>query len=227
MDLAQISTRTEELAARFGVRSPRVESGTACLRARVRKGKPILAIGAAFDDVPAAEQDGALARAVVLLDLIRTGQTKFSFAIGLLLQVPIVVLAVVAINRGVPLWQPIWPLAVALMLAVFGLFAAFAVWYRSIVYRLDRRVLQVMGRPLVDLMLEVDARERAQRRGLGMLGNLCVPGETRRRKRLDTIVPNRGARRSILASRKPNYWLSEHQRNRLRSTTFGRDLDAH
>ncbi|WP_405165977.1 hypothetical protein OG203_13385 [Nocardia sp. NBC_01499] len=187
MDLDSISACAKELAARFDVRPPHIEAGFVPkwlpdgVHPLLRRRQPVVVIGTGFgDSLSAAEQEGALASAVVGLELAWAGRQKFALTVGLVGAVAILFLIGVT---GGPNWQSI--VAATVAYAVWSVVAT-VVRSRRIAYEVDRRVAEVMGRPFLDLMFELDARQRSQRRSLaGKIVNLRVPSEARRAKRLD------------------------------------------
>lgn len=191
MDLARISTRTDELAAKFSVPALHVESGKVPewnpdgVRLRYRKRQPILVIGTAFDKLTAAEQDGTLASAVVIQDLFKTGLQKFGIAVTLVLVSMAIALGYFGARNDMPTWLFALLLVVEIVICYFVVHLA---RMRRIVYQLDRRRAEVLGRPHVDMMLDLDHRQRSEIRGfVGIVIKLATPSEARRTKRLDAI----------------------------------------
>lgn len=173
----------------FGVRTPHIEKGSVPawmpegLRATTRRRQPVLAAGPAFGKLSPAEQDGALAIAMVALDLFSTGRTKLLAAVTLPTLVVGLPLSYIAGTQGVPIWVPVSAVTVTYVL---GMVSAYAVWARRVSYRVDRRVADVLGRPVMDLMLDLDTRARTQLPRLVRLYlKLFSPPESLRSKRLD------------------------------------------
>ncbi|MEU1980963.1 hypothetical protein [Nocardia sp. NPDC019395] len=190
MDLDRISTRAAELAASFEVRAPRVVAGevpawvTERLRCSGRKRQPVLTVGAGFEDLSATEQDGALANAIVVGDLVRTGQAKTALAFGLPFVAVGYPLIVVAVFQGIPVWAVV---SVFAALYVCGHLLTFALRARRIIYRVDNRVAEVMGRPVVDVMIDHDIRNHPLLPGLARLFLAAYsPTVAQRVRRLDT-----------------------------------------
>ncbi|MFI7003569.1 hypothetical protein [Nocardia sp. NPDC050175] len=189
VDLAQISTRTDELAATFSVPALHVEHGKVPawnpdgVLLRYRKRKPILVIGTVFDKLTPAEQDGTLASVVVLQHLLATGVYKFWAAFGLVVVALELVLGYFVGKHDMPTWQFALLVLVEFVVCFFVLQV---VRLRRIVFRLDRRRAEVLGRPHMDMMLDRDSRQRSEFRGfIGAYLRLVTPREARRAKRLD------------------------------------------
>ncbi|MFB8005159.1 hypothetical protein [Nocardia sp. NPDC056000] len=191
MDLDQISTQAEQLASRLGVLTPRAESGRTpdwCadgVLPRIRKGRPVLIIGPAFDSLSPMEQQGVLAEAMLSVDLQWVGRYKPLIAVVLLVLVPYLALSVFAaeaIMSRMASWQ--WGL-LGLTAYIVGLVVTRIVWARHIIYALDRRMIEAFGRDVVDVMFDLDDRSRARARGLlGVLVKCGMPDKARRAERL-------------------------------------------
>lgn len=190
VDLDRISTRTAELAASFGVRAPRVVAGnvptwsTAGLRYATGKRPPVLRVGARFGDLPAAEQDGALAITVVAGELYRVGAFKTGFIFGFCSALIGLPLVFVAVLQQIPSSVVLPAVAV---LYVLSYLLTFARRSRRIIYRIDHRVAEVMGRPVMDLMIDHDIRNYHLIRGFMRLYlRAFSPTVAERVRRLDT-----------------------------------------
>ncbi|MFI5783457.1 hypothetical protein [Nocardia sp. NPDC051570] len=182
--MAQISTHAEELAARFDARPPHVESGMVSkwrvdgVQARFRKKQPVVVIGPVFTELSAQEKEGALAEAVVLLDILWTGRYYPLTAATLVVLAPYLLLSFFAGGFGLSpwLWGSAW-----LALFVLGRAAAQLIWSRIAIHRMDRRVAEVLGRPMLNIVLDLDDRTRSQVRGrAGILVKLTMPSKARR-----------------------------------------------
>ncbi|MEU7629830.1 hypothetical protein AB0C34_07565 [Nocardia sp. NPDC049220] len=198
VNLDQIRTLTGELAARFGVQPPHIELGNVpewCLdgvRPQLRKGQAVVMVGSAFNDyLSLAEQEGALAEAVVILDSLKSGR-RFLVASRLLLGAAAIILSGIGGWFAAVYDMPWWPVApVVLVPYAIARYLVVVVRFRRALYQMDRRVAEVMGRPLIDLMLNLDGRVRSQLRGpVGILVKMSTPSEAERAKRLNTR--NRG-----------------------------------
>ncbi|MFD4404259.1 hypothetical protein ACFWPH_16025 [Nocardia sp. NPDC058499] len=128
---------------------------TSGLRVPAWTWKPAIKVGAGFGRLPAAEQDGALAIVIVLGNLFRTGAVKAAviyvlcfIAIGY----PLVFLAAYSGTSSAVV------LPVLLACYVFGYLLMSALRLRRIIYRVDHRVAEVMGRPVVDSMMDHEIR---------------------------------------------------------------------
>lgn len=195
VDLDQLSARAGELAVEFGVRAPRVKRGRLPqawfpdgVMIRMMVLRPVVVIGAAFDDLSVAEQEGVLAGVTVQADLIRRGALKFCTAATILVGAPTLLLAYGSGRADVPV-SP----ALVLLLMMFGVgyFAAWVAWGRRLVYRTDRRVAEVMGPAVMHRLLDLGRRVRYQRRGLvGLYVNVFVPGEAKRADAISFIPPD-------------------------------------
>ncbi|MGI5218507.1 hypothetical protein [Nocardia sp. CA-290969] len=190
MDLDRISTRTAELAASFGVRAPHVVAGKvptwsiAGLRYAIWKRPPVLRVEARFGDLPAAEQDGALAITVVAGDLYRRGAYKTVFAYVLSFSVVSFPLLYLAALHRIPS-SLVFPVFMALY--VCGYLLTFALRSRRIIYRIDHRVAEVMGRPVVDMMIDYGIRNDHLVRGfIRLYFTAFSPTVAQRVRRLDT-----------------------------------------
>ncbi|MGW0182989.1 hypothetical protein [Nocardia sp. NPDC003345] len=189
MDLDRIGTRTAEIAESLGVRTPRVVAGKvpAYATERVRhsfyKRRPTLTVGAGFDDLPPIEQDGALANALVVTDLVRKGQTKAALAYA----VPAVAVGYPLLYLSILHGNPVWAtLSAFIVLYVCGHLLTFGLRFRRIGYRVDRTVAEAMGREVVDAMIDHDIRNRPSLPVLARLYyTIYWPSEARRARRLD------------------------------------------
>ncbi|MFE3822469.1 hypothetical protein [Nocardia tengchongensis] len=166
MDLDEFGRRSEELAARLGVPSPDVESGSLpewCvngLRLRRKKRQTVVVVGAAFDGLSAAEQEGALAYVVAAsgfaaaaADRDNTGLKRVSRIIGFVLGASISL----TILLGAVGSSAVLASASVLVLSVFAFGAVIVAWTRRMIYRTDHLVT-----PLAHFDLpELSARARA------------------------------------------------------------------
>ncbi|WP_194836711.1 hypothetical protein [Nocardia sp. XZ_19_369] len=211
VDLDQISTRIDELATRFGVPAPRVVAGGERVQLRWRRGRPVVLVGPAFDELPAAEQAGVLSGAVVFADLLAAERRDKAWrTFGFVATAVIGIVAFAGLESGIPPWLVLLSSVLAFAISYLTMLT---VRYRRLVYRGDRRMAQVLGRPLIDQALDADAARRSSSKGVQRIWhNLCVPDETRRAKNLDAPPRPRRARRMTRASKKPNYWVSADQR---------------
>lgn len=157
----------------------------------VGDGRPVLTVGDGFEDLPPVEQDGALANALVADDLVRTGQAKTALAFGLPFVAVGYPLIWVSVSHGNSLGAT---LSVFVALYMFGHLLTFAVRARRLLYRVDRRVAEVMGRPVADAMIAHDSRNRPQ---LPVLVRLMLapywPSEAKRARSLETVFGPRVA----------------------------------
>ncbi|MGY2062411.1 hypothetical protein ACW9HQ_46660 [Nocardia gipuzkoensis] len=120
--------------------------------------------------------------ACVLLDLAKTGRPGCSFLYGIIVGMVAMILPYFAGKHGMALWQMLSALAAAI--AACGLGAAM-VWSRQLIYRMDRRVAEVMGTPLMEVMFDLDGRSRARLRGpVGIFVKLSMPSTAQRAQRL-------------------------------------------
>ncbi|CAM4437838.1 hypothetical protein NONI108955_28235 [Nocardia ninae] len=214
VDLDQISTRIDELATTFGVPAPRVVAGGDRVRLRWRRGQPVIVVGPAFDGLPAAEQESTLAGAVVFADLLAAERRDNAWRTFGFAEAAVIGLVTFAgIVGGMPPWLV---LLSSVLVFVISHLTLLVVRYRRLIYRGNRRMAQVMGRPLMDQALAADAVRRANSRGVQRLWiDLCIPNETRRAMNLGAPPRLRRVPRFSRASKKPNYWLSADQRRRL------------
>ncbi|MEV0712547.1 hypothetical protein [Nocardia aurea] len=195
VNLDRISTRAAELAGSFGVQAPQIVAGNvpAWVNERllysVRHRQPVVIVGAGFDDLSATEQDGALANAIVAGDLYQAGTFKTGFIFGLCATVASLPMAYVAIQQGVPNWVVFSVLAAVYVL---GYLLTFALRSRRIVHHVDRRIAEVMGRSVVNSMIDRDIRDRPLLRGFAWLfRTVYSPTESQRVRRLDTSFGSR------------------------------------
>ncbi|MFD6162316.1 hypothetical protein ACFWF7_39105 [Nocardia sp. NPDC060256] len=201
MNSDQISMQTAELASRFGVLAPHVESGDVpdwCadgVQPRFRTRQPVLIIGPAFDKLSPAEQQGALAAAMLSLDLQWTGRYKPLIATMLLVMPPLLTLIFLVSGAIGPVSAPWHWALVALMAFIVVRFVVHLVLARRIIYVLDRRMTEAFGQGLVHAIFDLDDRSRAQARGaVGILIKLGVPSKIQRTNRLGTdLLKNRAA----------------------------------
>lgn len=195
VDLDDLSTRAGELAVQLGVRAPRIKAGRLPkswfpegVLIRMLAVHPVVVIGASFDDLSAAEQEGTLASVTVQADLMRQSALKFATAAVLLVGAPTWLFA-----YGLGLADAPAPLALVLLLMTFGTgyFAAWVAWGRRLVYRTDRRIAEVLGRPVMHALLDLDRRLRYQRRGIvGIYVNLFVPSAANRADAISYLAPS-------------------------------------
>lgn len=123
---------------------------------------------------------------MVTLDHFRTGRYKPLAAVMLPVLILGLPLSYVAGAQGIPSWVPTLTIMVTGLLGSIG---AYAVWGRHITYRIDHRVTEVMGRPFMDTVLDLDARKRPQIHGLARLYLTVVsPSEAQRATRLDGFL---------------------------------------
>ncbi len=190
MDPEEIGTRTAELASRFGVAAPRVELGPVpswCadgMRPQVRAEGTVLIVGSAYETLEPEERRGALAQAVLALDLHDAGRFQpiiaALFAWGLST-------AMLGLPFGTPSWQAT---VFALVPCALTLLAVHAVRSRRIVYDVDHRMTAVLGPATVAAVLDLDERSRTRARGLGgAYVRLVQPSRTRRARRLEGEPP--------------------------------------
>jgi hypothetical protein len=126
---------------------------------------------------------------MVILDLRRTGRRKFWAAGWLLGLIAIILSAVGGWFAGA--YDMPWSLAAMTALVAYSItvLTQHGMRARRITYQMDRRVTEVMGRPFMDVMLDLDSRQRSQIRGpVGILVKIA-PSEARRVKRLNTTKP--------------------------------------
>ncbi len=173
----------------FGVRAPRVVAGKVPawviegLRYSVRK-QPVITVGAGFGGMTAAEQDGALANAIVASDLYRIGAVKILLTYSLCFVAVGGPLVFVAAYHRTPTWVT---LSVYGALYALGYLLTFALRSRRVIYRVDHRVAEVLGRPVVDLMIDHDIRHEHMIPGFVRLFLLVYgPTVAQRVRRLDT-----------------------------------------
>ncbi|MEU4315250.1 hypothetical protein [Nocardia sp. NPDC024068] len=189
MDLDRISTRAAELAADFGVRTPRVVVGsvpqwvTWRLRYSVRKREPVLTIAAGFGDLPVSEQDAALANMIVVGHTYRAGATRTALIFALCFVVASWPLMYAAAYHGTPIEVTV---SVFGTLYVFGYLLTFALRSRHVIHRSDHRVAEVMGRSAVDSMIDHDIRNGHMIRGfIRLYLTAFSPTIAQRMRRLD------------------------------------------
>jgi hypothetical protein len=157
------------------------------LRISGRKQQPVLTVGAGYEDLPTVEQEGALANALVAGDLFWTGRYKTALTFSVpFLAVSWVLMYVAALN-GFPA-SVVMPVFAVLYL--FGYLLTFALRTRRIIYRVDHTVAEVLGRSVVDAMIDHDIRNRPLLPGLARLLIAPSPTEAQRAQRLaDTFGP--------------------------------------
>ncbi|MEV0467055.1 hypothetical protein AB0I30_21090 [Nocardia tengchongensis] len=197
MDLDEIGRRSEELAARLGVPSPDVESGSLpewCLnglRLHRRKRQAVVVVGATFDGLSAAEQEGALAYVVAAAGFVvaaagrdNTGLKRVSRILGFVLGAALSLTIVLgAMGSSAALAS-----ASVMVLSVFAFVAMIVAWTRRMIYRTDHLVTEVMGRPVMDMLF---AREHRGPRPPGLRGlysRVAVPSDRQRLERLNAVL---------------------------------------
>ncbi|MFF2396317.1 hypothetical protein [Nocardia sp. NPDC058114] len=197
MDQDQIETQVGELAQRFGVQAPQVELGNApdwCVdgvHPRLTVEQFVLVIGPRYDELSPLQQRGALAEAIVSADLQRAGRFAPVIAALMLLGVlhpAMSYLAEYATGLGI-LPEILWWQVLALVLVTYGVSAVaiHVFWSRRIIYRLDRRMADVLGAEMVSSMLDLDERSRRRARGLkGITLKFLWPSKTRRERRIES-----------------------------------------
>lgn len=153
------------------------------LRYSIRKRKPVLTVGAGFSDLAAAEQDAALANTIVAGHLYRAGATKTALIFALCFVVCSWPLMYAAAYHGTPMWVT---LSVFGPLYIFGHLLTFALRSRRVIHRVDHRVAEVMGRSVVDTMIDHDIRNQHMIRGFVRLYfTVWSPTIAQRIRRLD------------------------------------------
>ncbi len=154
------------------------------LHHQLRDDGPVLVVGPAFATLSPQERRGALAQAVVALNLQDAG--RFLPVLGVLLVLAVSFTAFGSLP-GVSVWQGT---ALALIPFAAGLLAIQAAWSRSIIYRADRRMTDVLGPEIVAATMRLDERSRTRARGLGgVFVRLTLPSRTRRARRLEAEPP--------------------------------------
>lgn len=154
------------------------------LRYSTRKLEPVLTIGTGFDELPAAEQDGALATTIVAGHLYRTGGTKTTLVFALCFVVVTWPLMYAAAYHGTPIGVTA---SVVGSVYIIAYLSALALRSRRVIHRVDHRVAEVMGRSVVDLMIDHDIRNQHMIRGLVRLYLTAFsPTLAQRMRRLDT-----------------------------------------
>lgn len=191
VDLAEISTRTRELAAKMGTQAPDVQSGSVPswvaegLRVLPKRGRTVLRVGPAFGELSESEQNSVLASTLVVADLYRRGSWKplAVSAIALVLALPADFIAGL---QGIPAWP-----AILGTLAICGIsyVVAYMIWGRQLTYQHDRRLTELMGRGVMEVLLGLDARKRRELEGWPLVVvTLACPPESRRAERLDALA---------------------------------------
>ncbi|MCP2318389.1 hypothetical protein APR12_003742 [Nocardia amikacinitolerans] len=154
-------------------------------KVRIQKGQPILVVGPTFADHSRAEQDYMVTGILLAMDLVMRRRLLFSYAVSLSLALPLGFASGGAIASGIPAWLVV-PASMAVWVTCYV--AAHMVRLRRFAYRVDRRMVEEMGRPLMDTMLDFDRRMRDRRPGLlGRLLKLSSASPSQRAKRLDAI----------------------------------------
>lgn len=173
VDQDQIEAQVGELAQRFGVQAPQVELGSApdwCVDGVHGRWTPenfVLIVGPRYDELSPLQQRGALAQSMVSADLQRAG--IFAPAIATLMLLGVLHAAMsyltgyatdLGILPEIPRWQV---LALVLVTFVVSAVAVHVFWFRRVMYRLDRRMTDVLGAEVVSSMLDLDERSRRRR----------------------------------------------------------------
>lgn len=125
------------------------------LRYSVRKRQPVVTVATEFGDLSAAEQDSALATTIVAGHLYRTGAVKTALTYGLCFAAVGLPLVYIAAYHGAPKWLTLSTIG---SLYAFGYLLTFALRSRRVLHRVDHRVAEVMGRSVVDVMIDHDTR---------------------------------------------------------------------
>lgn len=196
VDMDRIRTDVEQLAARFGVSAPSVEAGQVsewCLdgvepRFRTQQ-PPMVTIGPIFDSLSLPERQGALAEAIVSLDLQWAGRYRFLLTVLVMVVGPYLALELVDrldLLPGMTRWH--WG-GLILLTCLTGILVAHCVYGRRAIYQLDRRMTEVMGRELTELTIALGARSRA---AAGGFMRLSTPNAPQRLRRLDSDPPSGG-----------------------------------
>ncbi|UGT63115.1 hypothetical protein [Nocardia asteroides] len=187
MNVDDIGTRTRELATRLGIQPPQVQEGPVPawiaegVRAVPQPDRTLLVVGPGFGELAPAERDAGLASAMVVAELYRRGKWK-PLAAAAVLTVAVGVLAFLLVS---PKWLVI-PIVVVLF--PIGFVLAQALWLRGVAYGHDRRLAEVFGRDTPELLLELNARNEHEIRGV-LRAYLAVsnPARSRRRARLRSV----------------------------------------
>ncbi|MGW4535977.1 hypothetical protein ACWEOI_33970 [Nocardia sp. NPDC004340] len=195
MDLDEVGRRSEALAARLGVPAPDVESGNlpewclSGLRLRRKNRHVVVVVGNAFEGLSAVEQEGALAYMVAAsggyagapANRDSAGWKRISQIVGFVLGVAVpLTIFFTAVGSSAALGS-----AVVMVLSMFALLAVVVSWTRRMIYRTDHLVTEVMGRPVMEMLL---ARERGGPRPpllRSLYVRAAVPSYRRRVERLN------------------------------------------
>ncbi|MEU6586537.1 hypothetical protein [Nocardia sp. NPDC046763] len=151
----------------------------------------MIVVGSAFDGLSWAGREGALASALAVLDLLKAGRRTFQTAVVVIPLLMTLLLMFIQMHYGI---SPLQSIPLATISALTYLLGACGVWSRVIIYRMDRRVTQVMGRPVIDGIFEGDRRDRTQSRGVRRAVLVMFsPSVSRRVKRLNASAPSDAA----------------------------------
>lgn len=187
MELDDIGARTRELAARLEISPPRIEEGPVAawvaegVRAVPRPEQTLLVVGPAFGELTPAERDAGLASAMVIAELYRRGR-----------RTPLIAAGAFTLAAGAAtffLADPWWLVVPAVVLLFpISFVLAQALWLRGIAYGHDRRLAEVFGRDTPELLLDLNARNRHEIRGV-LRAYLAVanPARSRRSKRISSV----------------------------------------
>ncbi|MEV0358788.1 hypothetical protein AB0H71_22300 [Nocardia sp. NPDC050697] len=187
MKLDDIDARTRELATRLGIAPPQLQEGPVAawvaegVRALPQPEQTVLVVGPAFGELTPAEQEAGLASAMVIAELYRRGKRTPLVAAGLV--------TVAAGAAGFAFAEPKWLVVLGLaVLFPVSFVLAQALWLRGIAYGHDRRLAEVFGRDTPELLLELNARNKHEIRGI-LRAYLTVanPSRSSRSKRLRAV----------------------------------------
>ncbi|MFD3508053.1 hypothetical protein [Nocardia sp. NPDC058666] len=186
-----LRARAAEFAGKLEVRTPQVKVARLprCwfpdgVWTRALVWQPVVAIGAGYDDLTEAEQEAALAAAVVRADMVRVSMWKYAVAF-LLLSVPVFAVELALFEMSVSI---VPNLTIVLTLFTVAYLGSMAVWSRRIIHRADAHLATVLGREFLNPLFDLERRARYQRRGLfGAFWSLTSPDETRREQAISYL----------------------------------------
>ncbi|NDU73211.1 hypothetical protein GWI34_11270 [Actinomadura sp. DSM 109109] len=186
MDLHAIEMVTDRLAAEFSVRPPKVTHGWVPrsmrlgVRAKIWRRRLRLVIGPASERLEPDELEGELASATAGFTLRRGFLARSFLSLGAVLACETVVLT---LSADAPRW---WQNLTFFVSAAIW-FALFIAHYRAFIYRVDRRVVEVLGAgPLLAVLA---AERRIPSNGPTYLW--ALPDADRRADRIgSTIIAN-------------------------------------
>lgn len=183
VEIDRINAVARECAARLGLEDPEIRPGRVPswvpigLRARVRRGRPVLTVGTRFAELDPVEQEAMLAGVLAGTATLPGYRLRF-------ILVTVVFMVTAPVPVGVTVAFLGWVGYLLFLLFFAGFLYALVLTTRWFSFAIDRRVVETFGRPLLDVALDFDRRNPPK--GSTVL-RVLIPGPARRAARLDRL----------------------------------------